>query len=72
MAASTACALLGELPLDVRIREQTDGGRPTVVAEPAQPRAARPTWTWRAARPRRLAAASAAAPGFPKIAVEDT
>lgn len=26
--------LLGQLPLDARIREQTDSGRPTVVAEP--------------------------------------
>ena len=26
--------LLGSLPLDIRIREQTDGGKPTVVAEP--------------------------------------
>ncbi len=26
--------LLGALPLDIRIREQTDAGRPTVVAEP--------------------------------------
>lgn len=26
--------LLGSLPLDIRIREQADGGRPTVVAEP--------------------------------------
>jgi len=26
--------LLGSLPLDIRIREQTDGGMPTVVAEP--------------------------------------
>jgi ATP-binding protein involved in chromosome partitioning len=25
---------LGALPLDIRIREQADGGRPTVVAEP--------------------------------------
>ena len=25
---------LGSLPLDIRIREQTDSGRPTVVAEP--------------------------------------
>ncbi|MCX7201540.1 MAG: P-loop NTPase, partial [Burkholderiales bacterium] len=25
---------LGGLPLDIRIREQTDSGRPTVVAEP--------------------------------------
>ena len=26
--------LLGALPLDIRIREQTDGGAPTVIAEP--------------------------------------
>jgi ATP-binding protein involved in chromosome partitioning len=26
--------LLGQLPLDIRIREETDGGKPTVVAEP--------------------------------------
>ncbi len=28
---------LGGLPLDIRIREQTDSGRPTVVAEPTGP-----------------------------------
>jgi len=26
--------LLGALPLDIRIRQETDGGKPTVVAEP--------------------------------------
>ena len=26
--------VLGSLPLDIRIRQQTDSGRPTVVAEP--------------------------------------
>ncbi len=26
--------LLGSLPLDIRIRVETDGGKPTVVAEP--------------------------------------
>jgi ATP-binding protein involved in chromosome partitioning len=26
--------LLGQLPLDIRIREQTDSGKPTVIAEP--------------------------------------
>jgi ATP-binding protein involved in chromosome partitioning len=26
--------LLGQLPLDIRIREQADGGKPTVVADP--------------------------------------
>jgi len=34
LAAEHGIALLGELPLDVRIREQADGGRPTVVAQP--------------------------------------
>jgi ATP-binding protein involved in chromosome partitioning len=29
--------VLGSLPLDIRIREQTDSGRPTVVAEPEGP-----------------------------------
>jgi ATP-binding protein involved in chromosome partitioning len=29
--------MLGSLPLDIRIREQTDSGRPTVVAEPDGP-----------------------------------
>ena len=34
MAKEYGVPLLGSLPLDIRIREQTDGGRPTVVAEP--------------------------------------
>ncbi|MGB7289660.1 MAG: iron-sulfur cluster carrier protein ApbC, partial [Candidatus Macondimonas sp.] len=34
MAAQYGVPLLGSLPLDLRIREQTDRGRPTVVAEP--------------------------------------
>jgi len=29
--------LLGALPLDIRIREQTDGGTPTVAADPDGP-----------------------------------
>ncbi len=43
MAAECGVALLGELPLDAQIREQADGGRPTVVAEPDSARARRPT-----------------------------
>jgi ATP-binding protein involved in chromosome partitioning len=65
-------ALLGELPLDIRIREQADGGRPTVVAEPDSPRA-------RAFRDMARRAAVRLALGardyrrlFPKITVEDT
>ena len=39
MAAQAGVRLLGELPLDARIREDADGGRPTVVAEPESRRA---------------------------------
>jgi ATP-binding protein involved in chromosome partitioning len=39
MAEQYGVALLGELPLDARIREEADGGRPTVVAAPESPRA---------------------------------
>jgi ATP-binding protein involved in chromosome partitioning len=34
MAAQYEVDLLGRLPLDIKIREQTDAGKPTVVAEP--------------------------------------
>ena len=34
MAEQYGVEYLGSLPLDIRIREQTDSGRPTVVAEP--------------------------------------
>ncbi|MDG4554726.1 MAG: iron-sulfur cluster carrier protein ApbC [Candidatus Competibacter sp.] len=34
MADEYGVPFLGSLPLDIRIREETDGGRPTVVAEP--------------------------------------
>jgi ATP-binding protein involved in chromosome partitioning len=34
MAEQYSVDLLGALPLDIRIREETDGGKPTVVAEP--------------------------------------
>lgn len=34
MAHDYDVELLGQLPLDIRIREQTDSGNPTVVAEP--------------------------------------
>jgi ATP-binding protein involved in chromosome partitioning len=39
MAAQAGVRLLGELPLDARIRESADGGRPTVIDEPDSPRA---------------------------------
>ncbi len=34
MAKEYGVSLLGDLPLDLRIREETDGGRPTVAAAP--------------------------------------
>jgi ATP-binding protein involved in chromosome partitioning len=34
MAAEYGVDYLGSLPLDIRIREQADAGRPTVVADP--------------------------------------
>ena len=34
MAAQHHVSFLGSLPLDIRIREETDNGKPTVIAEP--------------------------------------
>jgi ATP-binding protein involved in chromosome partitioning len=39
LAERYGTALLGELPLDGKIREQADSGRPTVVADPGSPAA---------------------------------
>jgi len=39
MAEQYGVQLLGELPLDIRIREDADGGSPTVVSEPDSARA---------------------------------
>jgi len=69
MADQYGVALLGQLPLDIRIREETDAGRPTVVADPDGPvgraylEAARRTAA-------RLSVAGASA--APRISVEDT
>ncbi len=63
--------LLGQVPLDQRIREQTDGGRPTVVAEPDGPlgRAYRDIARRAAAR---LSQAGAGTAAFPRITVEES
>ena len=37
MAKDYGIDVLGSLPLDIKIREQADSGRPTVVAEPEGP-----------------------------------
>ena len=72
MAAQYGVRLLGELPLDARIREEADGGRPTVVAAPDSARGqaylemARRTAGALAMRVRDRSAM------FPKIVVENT
>jgi ATP-binding protein involved in chromosome partitioning len=72
MAAQYGVRLLGELPLDTHIREETDGGRPTVVAAPDSPRAAaylelaRRTAGELARRSRDRSGA------FPRIVIEET
>ena len=72
MATQYGVRLLGELPLDAHIREETDGGRPTVAAAPDSSRAhayfqmARRT---AAALSQRVRDRSTV---FPKIVVEDS
>jgi len=72
MARQYGVRLLGELPLDARIREEADGGCPTVVAAPDSARAqaylemARRTGGALAARARDRSSV------FPKIVVEET
>ena len=72
MAQQYGVKLLGELPLDARIREEADGGRPTVAAAPDSARArayfemARRTAGALAARARDRSGV------FPKIVVEES
>jgi ATP-binding protein involved in chromosome partitioning len=69
MAAQYGVPLLGSLPLDIRIREQADGGRPTVVAEPEGRLAGAYHEIARRAAGRLAAGANAAA--FPTISASD-
>jgi ATP-binding protein involved in chromosome partitioning len=71
MAEQYGLDLLGQLPLDIRIREETDGGRPTVVVDPAG-RIGRAYLEMARRTAARLSRAAATAPGFPQIIVEDT
>jgi ATP-binding protein involved in chromosome partitioning len=72
LAQQNGVNLLGELPLDVNIREEADSGRPTVVAAPDSPRArlyldmARRTAGALAARSRDRSSL------FPKIVIEES
>jgi ATP-binding protein involved in chromosome partitioning len=71
MAEQYGVSLLGQLPLDIRIREETDGGRPTVVAEPGSRIGTAYLDTARRTAAK-LSVAALGAAGFPKITVEDT
>ncbi len=73
MAAQYGVELLGELPLDARIREEADGGRPTVVAAPDSPHAA-PYFAMarRTARRARAPRREDRSTLFPKIVVEQS
>ena len=72
MAAQYGVQLLGELPLDIRIREQADGGAPTVVAEPGSERARAYFLMARRTAARLATLNKDYSRAFPKITVEAT
>ena len=72
MAAQYGVALLGELPLDARIREEADGGAPTVIAEPDSERARAFLLMARRAAARLATLNKDYSSVFPKISVEAT
>jgi len=72
MAQQYGVDLLAELPLDIRIREQADAGRPTVAADPDSP-LGRAYIDMARNVAGRLAAWDAKGPAaFPSISVEET
>jgi ATP-binding protein involved in chromosome partitioning len=72
MAAQYGVELLGELPLDIRIREDADGGSPTVVAEPDSERARAYFLMARRTAARLATLNKDYSRAFPKITVEAT
>ncbi len=72
MAAQYGIELLGELPLDIRIREDADAGSPTVVAEPGSARAQRYFQMARRTAARLSTLNKDYSKLFPKITVEAT
>lgn len=72
MAERYGVPLLGSLPLDIRIREQADGGAPTVVAEPAGAIAGTYRLIARKAAARLSRQARNKQIAFPSIVVQDT
>jgi ATP-binding protein involved in chromosome partitioning len=72
MAEQYGVQLLGELPLDIRIREDADGGAPTVVAEPDSARALKYFQMARRTAARLSTLNKDYSRMFPKITVEAT
>ncbi len=72
MAEQYGVKLLGELPLDIRIREDADGGSPTVVAEPGSERAKAYFLMARRTAARLATLNKDYSRAFPKITVEAT
>ncbi|HEX3847746.1 MAG TPA: iron-sulfur cluster carrier protein ApbC [Steroidobacteraceae bacterium] len=72
MAEQYGVQLLGELPLDIRIREEADGGTPTVVAEPQSARAQAYLQMARRTAARLATLNKDYSRAFPKITVEGT
>jgi ATP-binding protein involved in chromosome partitioning len=72
MAKDYDVELLGQLPLDLRIRQQTDGGRPSVIAEPEEGPAEAYRMTARRMAARLAMQGKDYSARFPKIVVEDT
>ncbi len=72
MASDFDVDLLGQLPLDARIRELTDSGRPTVIGDPDSAAAAAYQVTARRMSARLAAQGKDYSAKFPKIVVEDS
>ena len=72
MARDFDVQLLGQLPLDVRIREQTDSGMPSVVADPDGPAAQAYMQTARRMAARLAMQGKDYSRRFPNIVVEDS
>ena len=70
MAEQYGVELLAELPLDIRIREQADSGKPTVAAEPESSLGR--AYIDLARRTAARLATIDTGPAFPTIEVEDT
>ena len=72
MAEDFSVELLGQLPLDITIREQTDGGLPTVAAEPDSAHAKSYRQIARRMAARLALRSKDYSKRFPKIVVENT